>query len=77
MRRFNTMGDTTWCKGKVTRKYVKDGYALVDIEIAGENQRGELTTPGLATVVAAFARSRSCRCSSTAPALDLELPVVR
>ena len=50
MRRFNTMGDSTWCKGKVTRKYVKDGYALVDLEIWGENQRGELTTPGMATV---------------------------
>jgi len=25
LRRFNTMGDTTWCKGKVTRKYKKDG----------------------------------------------------
>ena len=38
-------------RGKVTRKYIKDGHALVDIEIRGENQRGELTTPGLATVI--------------------------
>jgi acyl dehydratase len=50
-RRFNVAGDTTWCKGKVARKYVKDGYALVDLEIWGENQRGEITTPGQATVI--------------------------
>lgn len=52
LRLFNTMGDTTWCKGKVVRKYVKDGFALVDIEIRAENQRGDITSPnGLATVV--------------------------
>ncbi|MFI0474674.1 hypothetical protein ACGLWX_18355, partial [Halomonas sp. HMF6819] len=32
MRRFNIVGDTTWCTGKVTRKYVKDNTGLVDIE---------------------------------------------
>jgi hypothetical protein len=76
MRRFNIVGDTTWCKGKVIRKYVKDGYALVDIEIAAENQRGEVTTPGIATValpsrdvkLPAFVDGAGC---------DLELPVVR
>ena len=46
MRRFNIMGDTTFCKGKVIRKYVKDGVGLVDIELAAENQRGEVTTQG-------------------------------
>src|ERR1700756_1065631 len=49
MRRFNIVGDTTWCRGTVTNKYEKDGFALVDIEIKGENQRKEVTTPGLAT----------------------------
>ena len=76
MRGFNIMGDCTWARGKVTRKYVKDGNALVDIEIRGENQRGELTTPGLATVLLpslnpqhnVFFDGRNC---------DLELPVVR
>ncbi len=76
MRGFNIMGDCTWARGKVTRKYVKDGHALVDIEIRGENQRGELTTPGLATVLLpslnpqhnVFFDGRNC---------DLELPVVR
>lgn len=76
MRGFNIMGDCTWCRGKVTKKYVKDGHALVDIEIRGENQRGELTTPGMATVLLpslnpehrVFFDGRDC---------DLELPVVR
>ena len=76
MRGFNIMGDSTWCRGKVTKKYVKDGYALVDIEIRGENQRGEVTTPGMATVLLpslnpehrVFFDGRDC---------DLELPVVR
>ncbi len=61
MRRFNTMGDSTWGRGRVTRKYMKDGYPLIDIEIRGENQRGELTTPGLATVAL--------------PSRDVRLPV--
>jgi acyl dehydratase len=52
LRLFNTMGDTTWCKGRVKKKYHQDGYALVDLEIWAENQRGETTTPnGLATVM--------------------------
>lgn len=76
MRRFNTMGDSTWCKGKVSRKYVKDGHALVDLEIWGENQRGELTTPGLATVILP-ARDVNIRVAFDASGLDLDLPVVR
>jgi acyl dehydratase len=52
LRRFNTMGDTTWCKGKVVKKYTQDGFALVDIDVWAENQRGEKTvTNGAATVV--------------------------
>jgi acyl dehydratase len=76
MRRFNIVGDTTWCKGKVTRKYTKDGHALVDIEIAAENQRGEVTTPGLATVILP-SRSVEVRPTLDGAALDLGLPVVR
>jgi hypothetical protein len=70
------MGDTTFCKGRVVRKYVKDRAALVDIEIAAENQRGEVTTPGLATVVLP---SRDVRLPVflDGSAVDLELPVVR
>jgi acyl dehydratase len=76
MRRFNTMGDSTWCKGKVSKKYVKDGFALVDLEIWGENQRGELTTPGLATVILP-SRDVKNRVFFDGAALELELPTVR
>lgn len=76
MRRFNTMGDSTWCKGRVTRKYVKDGHALVDLEIWAENQRGEVTTPGLATVVLP-SRDPSVPVFVDGANLDLELPVLR
>ncbi|MEK7248180.1 MAG: hypothetical protein AAB092_06870, partial [Chloroflexota bacterium] len=60
-------------KGRVTRKYIKDRHALVDIEIKGENQRGELTTPGMATVIL------PCRnvISTVYCELDTELPLAR
>ncbi len=76
MRRFNIMGDTTFCKGKVVRKYVKDNVGLVDIEIAAVNQRGEVTTPGVATVALP---SRDVKLSAfiDGAGIDLELPVVR
>ena len=52
LRLFNTMGDTTWGKGRVARKYAEDGFPLVDLEIWAENQRGEKTVPkGTATVM--------------------------
>jgi len=76
MRRFNIVGDTTFCKGKVIRKYVKDNTALVDIEIAAENQRGEVTTPGIATV-ALQSRDVKLPAFIDGSAIDLELPVVR
>jgi acyl dehydratase len=50
-RRFNVFGDTQWCKGKVVRKYLHHGVPLVDAEIWAENQRGEVTAPGFATVM--------------------------
>lgn len=76
MRRFNIMGDTTWCKGKVVKKYVKDKAGLVDIEIAAENQRGEVTTPGIATVMLP-SRDVSLPAQIDGGNVDLELPVVR
>lgn len=45
-----TDGETWWCKGKVTKKYVQDSEHLVDCEIWVENSKGEKTTPGVATV---------------------------
>ena len=44
-------GDTWQCKGKVTRKYAEDSQNLVDCEIWIENGKGEVTTPGTATVM--------------------------
>lgn len=76
MRRFNIVGDTTWCKGTVTRKYVKDGFALVDIALAAENQRGEVTTPGIATV-ALPSRDVNLPAFIDGAACDLELPITR
>lgn len=76
MRRFNIMGDTTFCKGKVIRKYVKDNTGLVDIEIAAVNQRDEVTTPGLATV-ALPSRDVKRPAFLDGSAVDLELPIIR
>jgi hypothetical protein len=50
IRQLNIIGDATFCKGKVTRKY-KDGEDhLVDLDVWAENMRGEITAPGKATV---------------------------
>ncbi len=51
LRRFNFMGDTQWFKGKVERKYSDNGIFAVDITCWAENQRGEITMPGSATVI--------------------------
>ncbi len=51
-RRFNYVGDTHWMRGRVTRKYLADGdRPAVDLDVWGENQRGETTTPGHATIL--------------------------
>jgi len=51
-RRFNFVGDTQWMRGKIARKYLAEGdRPAVDLEIWGENQRGEITTPGHATLL--------------------------
>ena len=75
-RRFNIMGDSTWLKGKVERKYIKDGHTLVDLEIWGENQRGEITTPGKATVLLP-SRDITMPIRFDGSAVSLDLPVVR
>lgn len=76
MRRFNVIGDTTTCSGKVVRKYQKDRYALVDLEIQAVNQRGETTAPGLATV-ALPSRDINVKTLIDGSDLELELPTVR
>jgi acyl dehydratase len=50
-RAFNFMGDTTICSGKVTAKRVEGPHRLVELALAGTNQRGEVTAPGSATVI--------------------------
>jgi acyl dehydratase len=51
-RRFNYVGDTQWLRGTVVRKYLADGdRPAVDLDLTAENQRGELTTPGHATIL--------------------------
>ena len=44
-------GETWLCKGKITKKYVEDNEHYVDCNIWVENGKGEVTTPGKATVV--------------------------
>jgi acyl dehydratase len=51
-RRFNYVGDTQWLRGTITRKYLAAGERpAVDLELVAENQRGEVTTPGHATIL--------------------------
>ena len=49
VNRINALGDVTWCKGRVKRKYVQDGRSLVDCEVWAENQSGIVTAKGDAT----------------------------
>lgn len=44
-------GETWWCKGKVTKKYIEGGEHYVDCDIWIENGKGEKTATGSATVV--------------------------
>jgi acyl dehydratase len=46
--RHNLIGDTTWCRGRVTGKAVG---GAVHLEINGTNQRGEVIAAGTAEVV--------------------------
>jgi len=49
-RRLNHLGDVSWMKGKVTKKYIKNGENLVDLEIYCENQVDIIHMDGSATV---------------------------
>lgn len=50
VRRFNLVGDTTWCRGKVQEKSKEGDRHLVRCEIWAEDQRGDVTAKGYATV---------------------------
>jgi len=42
--------DRKTCRGRVTGKRIEEGAGLVELEIALENEAGEITTPGKALV---------------------------
>lgn len=44
-------GETWWCKGRVTKKYERDGQHYVECEVWVENGKGEVTTSGKATAI--------------------------
>ena len=44
-------GQELLCKGKVTKKYIKDGEHFVECEVWTENPKGDKTSPGSAVVV--------------------------
>ena len=44
-------GETWFCKGKVTRKYIEGDLHFVDCKIGLENGKGEITTSGRATII--------------------------
>lgn len=50
IRKFNYVGDSHVITGEVVDKRVEDGLHVVDIEMRGTNQRGDVTCPGTATV---------------------------
>ena len=50
-RGMDIPGTPVTAKGVVTRKYQEEGANLVDCEIWLQNEKGEKTTPGTATVV--------------------------
>lgn len=75
-RRFNIQGDTQFIRGTVSRAYKKDGHGLVDIDIETVNQRGESTTPGLATVMLP-SMDLSTKPITDGAEVDLELPQLR
>ena len=75
-RQFNIQGDTTFCRGKIVKKYFKDQVPLVDIELQGVNQRGEVTTPGFATVILP-SKDVSTKIPTDGTVCNLELPPVR
>jgi acyl dehydratase len=48
--RLNHLGDVSWMKGKVTRKYIENGEHLVDLEVYCQNQVNINHMDGKATV---------------------------
>lgn len=55
LRRFNYVGDITWCKGKVVEKYEEESQHLVKCEVWCQDQRDRVTARG-ETLVALSSR---------------------
>lgn len=51
VRRPNIFGNTTWCRGRVSRKFEQGGEGLVELELNAVTQDEEENTRGTATVV--------------------------
>jgi hypothetical protein len=49
-RALNFREDVLTARGRITNKYEEDGNHLLDLDIWVENQKGENTCPGTATV---------------------------
>jgi acyl dehydratase len=47
-RKFNYMGDATWCRGRVEEKFERDGRAMVRCAIECVNHRDEVTATAIA-----------------------------
>ena len=50
IRRHNPVGDAVWCTGTVTGKTIENGRHLVQCDVLGKNQTGELSIKGTAEV---------------------------
>lgn len=48
---FSLLGDTTWCRGRVENKRLGGHEGIVEIDVRTVNQRGDVTTTGIAEVV--------------------------
>ncbi|MET7770913.1 MaoC family dehydratase N-terminal domain-containing protein [Nocardia sp. NPDC005366] len=70
MRKFNYEGDTHTITGEIVGKRVEDGWHLVDIELRGISQRGEVTCP--ATAIIALPSRESGLAALPTPPEDLE-----
>lgn len=50
-RAMDFPGHTLVASGKVAKKYINDGLGYVDLDVKVENQKGEISCPGTATVI--------------------------
>ena len=50
VRRPNIFGDVSWCRADIVEKRIDDGAYVVDLALRVENQLGEVTAKGTATI---------------------------